>query len=182
MRRILTSLALAACIAGPPQVPMQPRPARTETVAAESSIDGLDIIVKPYGAAAWRVGVKNETDALVSIVWDESTFVAADGQSGGRLIRGETRRMDVAKAQPATPVAPKSFVTEVVLVEKLTGIDKTESDYAEHNAKWGGISPGMARVLGEQRSDVAKIISGSAINVTVQLADGKKTWTGRVSK
>jgi hypothetical protein len=179
---VVLSLALAACMPPmPPKEPLVQMPQRTETVETETAIDGLAIAARPYGAAGWTVNVKNDTDAMASIVWDESAFVSPRGQSGGRLIRGDTRRVDLAKSQPATPIPPGAATEEVVFIEKIVEVERTESEYAEADAKWGGVSPDMNRVIQKSRRDIRRSIAGGALNVTIQLADGKQTWTGRVS-
>lgn len=179
MRTALICLALAACM--PPSEPLHPMPDRTETVQTETAIERVMVAAKPVGATSWKIAVKNESNAPVSILWDESAFVTADGESGGRLIRGETRRIDMAKAQPPTPVPANSQTFEIVLIEKLAESEFTEGDYARHNAKYGGVSPRMNVLIDESRAFQAKLIAGGALNIAIQLADGKKTWVGRVS-
>lgn len=171
----------ASATSGPKLVPATPAPQRTETVSTETAVEGLTINALPIGAAAWRIVVENNTDAPVSVLWDESSFVASNGDSGGRLIRGETRRMDVAKAQPPTPVAAHARVSETILVEKLTEAEKAEADHAEFEAKWGGVAPDMNESMAKVRESTQRMIRGGRIDLRIDLNGTKQTWTGRVS-
>jgi hypothetical protein len=181
MRKLIVIATLIACIPpSPPKVPLPPLPDRSERIETTAPIDGLEIAATPYGSAGWRVKVKNDTDATVTVVWDESSFVSRGGSSGGRLIRGNTRRIDVAKAQPSTPVPPNASAMEVAFIEDIIEAEKNEATYAEHDAKYGGVSPEMERLIVRQRSSIKKLIAGGTMHVTVQLSDGKKTWSGRV--
>lgn len=162
-------------------VPSIPMPPRTETVAPEAEIEGLIVKAVPAGAAAWRVTVQNETNDPVSLLWDESSFVTASGDSGGRLIRGETRRIDSAKAQPPTPVPAHARASEIVLIEKLANSEQLEDDYADIDAKHGGVLPSMNKDIEDARVANRHTLRGGRIDLRIEIGGGKKTWTGRIS-
>lgn len=189
-------IAAAASATAPPSNNSQPNGTRgeppilhpgrgDEEVVTETAIDGIEVVATPAQAAGWAIGIKNNTDALVSIVWDESTFVTSDGRSFGRIIRGETKRIDMAKAQPTTPVPSKASTSEVGFAEKLYPAEEAESEYVEKGAKQyvntGGVSPQMNRQIVSIRKGVKRTLAGGALNITIQLADGKKTWIGRIN-
>lgn len=178
----------AACVAaagsaasnqntGPALYPVVPPPARTETVATETPLDGMAVSAVPVGAAAWKISVQNDTDTPASVLWDESSFVVSSGDSAGRLIRGETRRMDVAKAQPPTPVPAHARVTELVLVEKLTEVEDLEARYAALGSASKELNDQTIRI----RKDRRTLIVGGRIDLRVEMGGEKRTWTGRVS-
>jgi hypothetical protein len=182
MRNLLVCALVSACVPPPASVPMIPMAPRTETVETETAIDGVEIAATPVGAASWKLLVVNNTDGQISIAWDESSFVSSQGESAGRLIRGETRKMDIAKAQPPTPVPPHARASEVVLVEKLVESEEMESDYVGFKAKYGYVTKPLNDLIVPARKQRQATIRGGALNVTIQFPDGKKTWIGRVSK
>lgn len=92
-----------------------PRPRGLNVVAG---LDGVEVSIEPSGVAAWNLTIRNARATAVSVVWDESSYVAG-GISAGRLIRGETRKIDVAKQQPNSPIAPNTALKEWVVPEKL---------------------------------------------------------------
>ncbi len=77
----------------------------------------IEVKLESNGEGMWNVTVANHQAAAVKILWDESSYVGADGKSLGRLVRGETRRIDVGKPQPPTPLAPNATIEEDVLPE-----------------------------------------------------------------
>jgi hypothetical protein len=181
-------MVVAACIAsaasatsGSKLVPTVPMQDRTETVTTETAIEGLDINATPAGAAAWTIAIRNDTDEPVSVLWDESSFVTASGDSGGRLIRGETRRIDSAKAQPPTPVPAHARASEIILIEKLTDAEKLEDEYSELAAKYGGVTESMNRDIENERRRNLEVLRGGRIDLRIEVAGAKRTWSGRVS-
>jgi hypothetical protein len=83
-------------------------------------LSGIEVKVESSGEGMWKVSVANHQKGTIQIAWDASSYVGADGKSLGRLIRGETRRIDVGKPQPATPVAPSASIEEDVIPESYT--------------------------------------------------------------
>jgi len=77
----------------------------------------IEVKLESRGEGIWNITVANRQAAAVKILWDESSYVGADGKSRGRLVRGETRRIDVGKPQPPTPVAPNATIEESVIPE-----------------------------------------------------------------
>jgi hypothetical protein len=151
---------------------------RPETVVVEAEAAGVDIAAVPFGAAGWKLTITNNTKAVALVVWDESTFVSSGGESLGRLIRGETRKIDTANPQPASPVAVGARLTQPVLLEKAIGSEDFELYLQKAGRTLSKDSLDKATAAREKRRSM---IVGGALNVTVQLADGKKTWIGRVS-
>jgi hypothetical protein len=96
---------------------------------------------------------------MLSLVWDESSFVAGDGQSWGRLVPGGTRMIDVEKAHPSAPLAPHATVTERVVPETKVDINGFGFEY-----------------------DLRTELNGGRLYVTLQFPAGKKTWIGAISE
>lgn len=187
MKRILITAALVGgCQPETPNysAPSGDAPYRTAAplvrtplrVVSETRIDGVLVAVVPYAAAGWRVEAKNESDTAVSVLWDESSFVDRFGDSQGRLIRGETRRMNVDGAQPRVPIAPKAQAVQRVLVEKLLA-------YEEIEASMDGKLQDRDRVFRvlKIRNAVQKSLPGGRVHVVIEIDGAKKTWTGLVS-
>lgn len=158
-----------------PQDP--PKLVRSETVATEKAIDGFDIEAVPAGAAGWKIHIVSKVDAVSSVVWDESTFVGSEGRSYGRLVVGETKRMDTAKAHPNLPVAPHADVVQFVVVENLVDQERLEADVIE---KYGRMDSYRIKKLEELRAVREKAIVGGKLYVTVSGPSGKQTWAGVV--
>ncbi|MDX2089881.1 MAG: hypothetical protein SFX73_18640 [Kofleriaceae bacterium] len=174
--------ALAASAMGPkkPEVVPVPLLERGESFEAEAPVEGILVTGVPYGATGWQLHIVNDSDQPISIVWDESSFVTAQGVSAGRIITGSTRRIDSAKSQPPAPLAPRASVHEVVFAEKLYARDIEEREIAEAAAQHGGISPETARVTQRARADAASSIIGGKLYLTIQTAAGKQAWRGVV--
>lgn len=151
---------------------------RLYTVETEKAIDGFGVEAKPDGVAGWTIRVTNETDAVATVVWDEGTFVTSGGQSAGRLISGETRKIDTAKAQPAMPVAPHANVTNFVIPEKFIG----DEDIEQRFAKVGPVRARFYDRLLKAREERAALIVGGKLYVTIASGAGKQTWAGVVTK
>lgn len=131
-------------------------PARPGGLNVVAALDGITISVEPSGSAAWNLRIRNGRATAVSVVWDESSYVA-DGESFGRLIRGETRKIDTGKQQPASPIAPNTMLKEWVIPEKFAPI--LESD--------GTLTPEM------DLGTLHVVFVGDA---------GKETWSGQMGK
>jgi hypothetical protein len=178
--RVATVLAMAvlasASATSNPTPRLVPRPPleRSERIAADAETYGIAINGIPYGAAGWTLRITNNTDASLSILWDESSFVTAKGESGGRLIKGDTRKIDTAKSQPASPLAPHASLVQVVFIEKLVDAEEVEAKNADF------VSPRVAALLEETRSANAHAILGGKLYLVLQMADGRKTWVGHV--
>lgn len=185
MRQLLACVLLVACVP-PAQEPAHvapiPMPPRTETVATEQAIDGITVISRPSSVVGWGFAIVNDTDAPVSVIWDESTFVAESGDSMGRLIPSDTRRMDVAREHPPMPVPAHSRAGAIALIENAVAAEEMEGDYAETARKYGGVSARMNELIEQNRAMRKKAISGGRIDLVIRIGDAKQTWTGRVSK
>jgi hypothetical protein len=169
--------ALAASATAPKRVPV-PVIERAESVEEEAPVEGLRIRGVPYGATGWKVQVLNDTDQPISIVWDESSFVASNGVSAGRIVSGNTRRIDIGRSQPPAPLAPGAATTEILFAEKLYEVEAVELKTAEHAAEHGGISPDLARIRQRTRAETASTIIGGKLYLAIQTANGKQTWRG----
>jgi hypothetical protein len=151
------SVALMACAAT--------LPARPQQVFAVQTPPGLEVTVEPDGFAAWTVRAKNARDVPVKIVWDESTFVDAQGRSFGRLIRGRTRVIDDAKPQPPSVVVPDAYIVEWCIPEGLDSAGPKVTP--EGNRDYSGMDPvrkGVGRML-----------------IVFETASGKETWEANLS-
>lgn len=189
VRTILILAAVAACVppASEPKSSSDkadyiPMPDRTETVTAERPIDGIDISVTTYGAAGWRIAVANNTDTALSLNWDESTFVSAKGESLGRLVPGNTKKMDIEKPHAPTPLAAHARTVEVVFVEKIIGAENVEQTYAEAVEKLGSSTVKLNRSVEKMRRMSSAAVHGGRIDLVVNVGGSPQTWSGRVSE
>lgn len=186
MRTILmTAVVLTACVpprqqTTPELVDLEPLE-RAERVTTESAIDGLQIEAVPSGAAGFTLRIKNESDQSGSIIWDESTLVASTGESAGRLIRGETRRMDVNNAQPPTPLPANAAIVQLVFAEKMTGAEQNEGEAAQIQQRDGGVLPRIRELMLASRERRRLAMIGGRLNLTIQIAAEKRTWTGVIA-
>ncbi len=96
------------------------RGSSTETVDVSSTIASLTFGFEASGFAGWKITIKNDSDEMLSLVWDESSFVACDGSAWGRLISDDTRRIDLENAHPPSPIPPHSTVTAIAFPESQT--------------------------------------------------------------
>lgn len=117
MRSILLVL-VTGCLVQPPLPPTRP----ATNMVVTRPVDGIEVLLVPSAVSGWTITIRNQRDEGVNVVWDESSFVASDEISRGRLLRGETRLMDSAKTQPASPLAPRSTLQEFVIPEQLAGV------------------------------------------------------------
>lgn len=161
---------------GPDDVPV-PALVRGEKVITESAIADADVIAEPVGAMGWTLAIRNTSATTIMIVWDESSLVASNSEAS-RLVRGETRMIDAAKAQPPTPVPPGAIVRESVFAEKLADIEKKEADMVPRTGKF--YSKQLVNDLVAGRARRAKLLVGGSLNVTIQADGGKRTWIGRI--
>lgn len=134
----------------------------------------ISIGATPLGAAGWRLSVENKGDAAASINWDESSFVGSTGTSGGRLIPGETRKIDLEKSHAPMPLPPHASVQETVFVEKLVDAEENEAMHGDM------VSPEYRQTLLATRDKLARFEEGGKMYLSLQLQDGKKLWTGLV--
>ncbi|HVY79867.1 MAG TPA: hypothetical protein VG994_02705 [Steroidobacteraceae bacterium] len=150
-------------------------PKRDHIVTEERGIDGVAVRTAPVGGAAWNVSIENNTDNPMSVLWDESSFVVSSGEAAGRLIRGETRKLDTAKSQPPEPIPAHAKLVQTVFAEKLLPVEEIEE-------KWQGMDLRMAAIA-EARGIRAKrnaLLVGGKLSLTIDVAGTKKTWTGVV--
>jgi len=131
---LIAVVVVAGCVR---QVIPPPKRGPIKAVVARG-VERVAVRVSPWGYAGWVVTVKNNRDDQVRIVWDECSFIDTRGLSYGRLIRGRTRILDLARAQPTSPVAPGATVVEYAVSEELAEwkpgvilVDDTESEPAD---------------------------------------------------
>jgi hypothetical protein len=79
-----------------PKTPGTNRGPSVETVEATTPIAGLTIAFEADGTAGWKLTARNDTDGMLSLVWDESSFVTGDGKSWGRLVPGVRRARGIS--------------------------------------------------------------------------------------
>ena len=190
MRILLLVTVTAACMPMPTRecvygkaanglcynAPAFPPVARHERVTTEKEIEGFTLKAVPVGAVGWGVRVTNKTDALALVVWDESTFTTSASQSAGRLINGDTRKIDSAKAQPSTPIAPGANMTQFMIPESYIDAHEREADAAQITFP----TQRQVDAVTNERFVRAKQIVGGKLYVTVQSASGKQMWVGVV--
>lgn len=187
MRTILILALLAACL--PPPIERSGGPVfypatlppleRDQRIREIKGIDGLRVVGAPDGAAAWSLRLKNTTDDSMSVLWDESSFVASTDDSMGRLIRGETHKIDLAKTQPPSPLAPHAAITETIFVEKFVDVEETEQ-VARKSSDEGILSRDDRNRFLNYREKLATSIVGGHLYLVVLTDDGKHTWSGVV--
>jgi hypothetical protein len=131
------------------------RPVRSEVVTVKAPVKGIAMTLEPSGDAGWRLTARNEADVAASIVWDESSFVAGNQESWGRLVPGVTKLVDLDRAHPATRLAPRATLTEVIVPEKAAEIDGMDFD-------------------------LRTSLDGGRIYITVARGTVKSTWTGEL--
>ena len=159
--------------------PEVPKLRRLHTVEGDAEIDGFELVAVPEGAAAWRLQIRNNTNALASVLWDESTFIASTGLAAGRLVTGSTRKIVVAKAQPSAPVPPGASIIEWVVPEKLVYAEEEEAKIEEASeSRW--LTHQLVASINDARAKRYRLIVGGKLYVTIQTVNGKLTWTGVV--
>lgn len=149
--------------------------ARLYHVEETAPVDGVKVTVANVGIAAWRIRVTNDNAGDAEIDWDASTFVESDGEAGGRLIHGTTRKIDTGHAQPRSVVAPGSTATESALVEGLLEAEKL-GDLADP----GGVPDATAMRLEKTFAGWQKLIVGGKLRLRIEVGGEKKTWVGAV--
>lgn len=148
---------------------------REQAVREDRAVEGVTVQAKPFGAGAWTIQISNTSEGSAAVLWDESSFVTSDGRAAGRLIRGETRKIDTGKAQPAEPVPPGAAAIATVFAEKLIGWEETEEKLMERNLRIGPINEAR-----EWRKKNNALIVGGKLHLTLDVGGAKKTWIGAV--
>lgn len=177
--RLLAMSVLLAGVGCVPQATIPPL-VRSHAVTAEKSIPDFEVKATQAGAAGWRVVVVNNTPAIATVVWDESTFVTSAGRSAGRLINIDTLRIDTSRAHPPSPVAPGASVTEIVVPESLLADEELEVTAEKLRREKGVEDKPLVDDLVRARVTRAARILGGKLYVTIQGAAGKQTWSGVV--
>jgi len=90
-------------------------PSYNQEISQIKSVPQLSVVVSYIGGVFWQAKIANNSDATVKLIWDESAYVNSKGKST-RLIRGQTRKLHSAQAQPSSPIPPGAL-----LVESFTG-------------------------------------------------------------
>lgn len=172
----IAAVLLAGCMV---EVPALQRPHRVRT---EMAVPDFTVVASPEGAVGWRVDIRNNTAAVATIIWDESTFVTANGTSAGRLIAGSTMKIDVTRAHPPTPVAPGANSSEVVIPEAFVEDEEIEDRAAKLRRENDGRMHKRDAdiVLNSRRARDERIVGGK-LYVTIQGINGKQMWAGVVS-
>lgn len=98
------------------------RPIQSISLAAIQEVDGVVVYVAVEEGEVWRILVQNDTDDLLTIVWDESSIIGPGRESWGRPIQAGGSRISAAAPHPASPLAPHSRVAETVIPEKFTQV------------------------------------------------------------
>ncbi len=127
------------------------------SVRSATSLPEIEVAVVDEGPG-WQVTVRNSRSDTITIVWDESSFVATSGRSLGRLLRGRTRRGDSALPQPPSPVAPGATASEWSIAEEVADLPIV----------------GAAGVPRETGDPPARLV------LVIETSSGKVTWIGEV--
>jgi len=153
---VLVSVGAAVASATSPLPPYKPPPPRQHVeLDITQPVDGLVVTADLITSYTWKIEVSNETDQPCSVLWDESSYVNRQGRSQGRLVPLTTRRMDLARPHPPSPIAPHATLTEGVVPEAM-------AEYADVRTE----SPG--------------IYTGARLIVTLLLGDKRVTWQATV--
>lgn len=151
---------------------------RHHRMVEQTGVDGIRVLAEPSGAASWTLTVMNESDAPLTVLFDESSFVTSSGNSWGRLIRGETRKMNSAQAQPPIPVAPRARLSGFVVPEGAIAFEEFES-WVVGRMESRNVGTAVKRAERE-RAHLKKELDGGRLLLVVQRDGEKKTWTGLV--
>lgn len=186
MRKILcvAVASLAGCLP-PPSIEQGPTSERADDsvrippivrhqLVHGDSVAGIDIAAEPLGAEGWKLHMNNGSDQVASIVWDESSFVTSSGEAVGRLIPGETKRIDLTKSHPPTPLPPHASVNESVFIEKFIDTEEFEGKLPAYDPKY------MVDKIVNLRKELSALLIGGKMFVTVSVGSDKKTWSGVV--
>ena len=82
----------------------------TSVAEYKDELVSIFVVMDEYGQLGTTI--VNNTDRFLKLDYNESTLVA--GLTSLRICDGETRRIDVAKAQPAIIMAPHSSITRTI--------------------------------------------------------------------
>lgn len=111
---------------------------------------------------AWVVQIDNRGGDTIDVDWDRSTLVLADGDSS-RVIRGETRRMDIGRAQPKATIVPGAHVEEELIPEVFVEAIEALGDASLDAEPPGGII-------------------GARLVIAIERGGTTRMWTGTVAK
>lgn len=159
IRGVAVFLLLMSCYQFPTVPPAKRRPERTETYEVIQKPDGVTITALPDGNIGWLLSIRNDTDEALSVVWDESSFVAGTGRSLGRLVPGATRRMNIGAPHPPEPLPPNATVDSLVIPSEV-------ADRYEH---------------GPYGEDFRGVLAGGRLILTIRGAESS-TWAAVVSE
>lgn len=116
---------VTAC--GPKMGPLPPNRPPIKLVVTKDVADvGVSIATDSY--AGWSVTVENKRSEPLKVMWDESSFIAHDGVSQGRLLYGESHVP--GKTQTPSPVAAGAVLREKALPERLKDFLPKQIEYA----------------------------------------------------
>ncbi len=199
MNNVIRAVAVGVCVvvaagSASSQQQQQPQPERQCTaimadydrghfeVTEQQAIDGIVVVVEPAGVLGWRIAVKNAGTDSALLVWDESTFVTSAGAASGRLIRGETRQLDTAKAQPPSPIPAGTMIAALAFAEQLVDYEKAgelEEQIARHPCRY---SDAAIAATNNGRRARLKMQLGARLFLVVQRGEKKETWVGVVGE
>jgi hypothetical protein len=157
--RVGLLLVVVACYQFPTVPPSRRWTPRTETYEVTQQAEGVTVAAAPDGNIGWELSIRNDTDESLTVAWDESSFVAGDGRSLGRLVPGTTRRMDLRAPHPAEPLPPHATVSAVVIP-----LDAAE-EYAH----------------GAYGEDFGSALRGGRLVLTIRGSDAR-TWQAMIAE
>lgn len=80
-------------------------------------LSGLVFGLTNQGGCLWTIRVTNQRTDGIAIAFDASSYVESTGKSLGRLLRSDTKIMNMAISQPTDPVAAGATVERKVTAE-----------------------------------------------------------------
>jgi hypothetical protein len=153
------AVVLAACggsqpAPAPPTQPVaEPNVARLDTHVAEvvHPVDGITVDARPITFVGWTIAVHNDSDAMVRVVWSESSFVGTNNVSYGQLV--ESADGVHTRPLPPTLIPPHSV---------------------------GGRPVATERQLGPEPREVVGVTNGGTLYLTIETNDQKRLWSGKL--
>jgi hypothetical protein len=144
----------------------EPQPERVELaweMRETKPIAGVHVIASPIAAwRLWVVQVENRTGDTITVDWDRSAFVMPDGESS-RVIRGETRRIDIGRPQPKATIIAGAHIEEELIPEVF--VDALEALASE-----------------PMTAEPPDGLRGARLVLAIERGSGTKMWTGTLAK
>jgi len=89
-----------------------------QKISEVKSVPNITVQINYVGGIFWQADIKNNSATPVKLIWDESAYVNSEGYSS-RLIRGKTRKLHTAQAQPTSPIPPGALLSNWFTAERF---------------------------------------------------------------